>query len=418
MSLEGLQERLTALQETTSQLRDLIERLANLKFQPGSVPLGTDEEGSPSGELSAEIGQILRGGLEEQELLREEARFARPEGHDKARLTEGVERLGGELVSYRAAFRKARLAAKKSLEQAQRQERALLIQSFSVPVSEAASPTGTPSSDDAVLGAQAQLRSTLRQHHHQHHTQHQKSSLSQQDQQTVGASGNVTDALRRTHDLIAAELARSEFAHQTLEESSAALRQLGESYASLEGMLARSRDLLGALLRSQKSDTWYLQTSMYMLLATGAWLVFRRLLYGPAWWLVWLPLRLVFGVGSRAGSAVMQGRGSGGAGESGRAQVGQQDGREGLPVEGLPDEDLPTARVGRDGERAGEEADPDSMVEQVGKIIDAANEADELGSIPDEEDQPRNPKKRMWEEEEGDSQVPSQGDEAHVRDEL
>ena len=48
----------------------------------------------------------------------------------------------------------------------------------------------------------------------------------------------------------------------------------------------------------------------------------------------------------------------------------------------------------------------------------AANEADELGSIPDEEDQPRNPKKRMWEEEEGDSQVPSQGDEAHVRDEL
>ncbi len=100
MSLEGLQERLTALQETTSQLRDLIERLANLKFQPGSVPLGTDEEGSPSGELSAEIGQILRGGLEEQELLREEARFARPEGHDKARLTEGVERLGGELVRY------------------------------------------------------------------------------------------------------------------------------------------------------------------------------------------------------------------------------------------------------------------------------------------------------------------------------
>lgn len=320
--------------------------------------------------------------------------------------------------SYRTAFRKARLAAKKSLEQAQRQERALLIQSFSVPVSEAASPTGTPSSADAVLGAQAQLRSTLRQHHHQHHTQHQKSSLSQQDQQTVGASSNVTDALRRTHDLIAAELARSEFAHQTLEESSAALRQLGESYASLEGMLARSRDLLGALLRSQKSDTWYLQTSMYMLLATGAWLVFRRLLYGPAWWLVWLPLRIVFGVGSRAGSAVMQGRGSGGAGESGRAQVGGQDGREGLPVEGLPDEDLPTARVGRDEERAGEEADPDSMVDQVGKIIDAANEADELGSIPEDEDQPRNPKKRMWEEEEGDSQVPSQGDEAHVRDEL
>ncbi|UNI14846.1 Protein transport protein sec20 [Purpureocillium takamizusanense] len=417
MSLERLQERLTALQETTSQLRDLIDRLAGLKFQPGSVPLGTDEEDSPSGELSAEIGQILRGGLEEQELLREEARFARPDGHDKTRLTEGVERLGGELASCRAAFRRARLAAKKSLEEAQRRERRLLIESFSVPVSEAASPTGTPSSDDAAApGAHAQLRSALRHHQHHHHSQHLKSSLSEQDQQTVGASSNVTDALRRTHDLIAAELARSEFAHQTLEESSAALRQLGESYASLEGMLARSRDLLGALLRSQKSDTWYLQTSMYMLLATGTWLVFRRLLYGPMWWLVWLPLRVLFGVGSRAGSAVLQGKG--GAGESGRAQQVGPDGREGLPpVEGLPDEDLPTAGVGRESERrADKEADPDSMVEQVGKIIDAAREADELGSLPDEEDQPRNPKKRMWEETE--TPVPAPGGEPHVRDEL
>lgn len=98
MSLEGLQERLTALQETTTQLRDLIDRLANLKFQPGAVPLGTDEESSVSGELSAEIGQILRSGLEEQELLREEVRYLRPEGHDKARLQDGVDRVGGDLA--------------------------------------------------------------------------------------------------------------------------------------------------------------------------------------------------------------------------------------------------------------------------------------------------------------------------------
>ncbi|KAJ6446044.1 Sec20 domain-containingprotein [Purpureocillium lavendulum] len=417
MSLEGLQERLTALQETTSQLRDLIDRLANLKYQPGAVPLGTNEEDSPSGELSAEIGQLLRGGLEEQELLREEAKFARPEGHDKLRLTEGVERLGGELASYRGAFRKARLAAKRSLEQAQRHERELLIQSFSVPVSEAASPTGTPSSDDAVVAAAAaHTRSALRHSHH-HHQQHQKSSLSEQDQQTVGASSNVTEALRRTHDLIAAELSRSEFAHQTLEESSAALRQLGESYASLEGMLARSRDLLGALLRSQKSDTWYLQTSLYMLLVTGAWLVFRRLLYGPAWWLVWLPLRVLFGVGSRAGGAVLRAGGPG-AGESGGVHQAGRDGREAPPVEGLPDEDLPTVKVGRDDAQAGKQdgkgADPDSMVDQVGKIIDAANEADELGSLPDEPEHERNTKKRMWEEKE----TPAPGDDTRARDEL
>lgn len=98
MSLEGLQERLTALQETTTQLRELIDRLAHLEFQPGSVPQGTDEESSVSGELSAEIGQLLRNGLDEQELLKEEVKFVRPEGADKARLSDGVERLGVELI--------------------------------------------------------------------------------------------------------------------------------------------------------------------------------------------------------------------------------------------------------------------------------------------------------------------------------
>lgn len=100
MSFEGLQERLSALQETTTQLRELVDRLANLKFQPGSVPVGADEESSVSGELSAEIGQILRSGLEEHELLQEEVRYVRPDGHEKTRLQDGVERLGKELVRY------------------------------------------------------------------------------------------------------------------------------------------------------------------------------------------------------------------------------------------------------------------------------------------------------------------------------
>ena len=98
MSFEGLQERLAALQETTSQLRELIGQLANLEFEPGSVPLGTDDESSPSGELSAEISQLLRGGLEEQELLQEEAKYVSSDGHETAKLRDGVERLGAELV--------------------------------------------------------------------------------------------------------------------------------------------------------------------------------------------------------------------------------------------------------------------------------------------------------------------------------
>jgi protein transport protein SEC20 len=98
MSFEGLQERLTALQETTAQLRELIDRLATLEFEPGSVPLGTEDENTPSGELSAEISQVLRSGLEEQELLQEEAKYLRPEGEEKTRLKDGVARIGTELV--------------------------------------------------------------------------------------------------------------------------------------------------------------------------------------------------------------------------------------------------------------------------------------------------------------------------------
>lgn len=428
MSFEGLQERLAALQETTGQLRELIDRLANLEFQPGSVPQGTNEEDSVSGELSAEIGQILRNGLEEQELLEEEAKFARPEGSDKARLRDGIERVGAELTryvqwserlhgrfeilsdgfcSYRGEFRKARLSARDSLVRARKLERQLLIQSYSAPISESDAPINE--------GNEAPSPQTYRQARHSH--QLQQASLSEEDKQTVGASNNVTNSLRRTHDLIAAELYRSEYAHQTLTESSAALKQLNESYSSLDTMLASSRDLLGTLLRSQKSDTWYLQTAFYMLVVTGGWLLFRRLLYGPMWWLVWLPLRVVFGVGSKAGGALMS---KSVPGEAGKAGVGVDGNGKIVDVKGIPGDDLPTAQVGM--QAPAKEADPDSMVEKVGKIADAANDANELGNLGEgdetgtddvnDEDQPRNPKKRMWEEPEAGS------DETRPRDEL
>ncbi|KAI1023345.1 hypothetical protein LB503_000822 [Fusarium chuoi] len=372
MSFEGLQERLTALQETTTQLKELIDRLATLKFQPGSVPLTTDEESSESGELSAEITSTLRDGEEEQELLQEEVEFLRGAEHDKDRLKESVAKIGKELASCRLSFRKARLSAKHSLAQAQRREREILLTSFSQPTSE----TNSLYPDD---------EKTARPARHQQNVQKQQSSLTEEDQQNVGASSNVTNALRRTHDLIQAELARSEFAHETLTESSAALKQLNESYGSLDTMLASSKDLLGTLLRSQKSDTWYLQTTFYMLACTLGWLLFRRLLYGPMWWIVWLPLRLMFGLGTSAGSAVMHaGSGQGKVKEAGQASKG-------VPVEGLPDDELPTVKV--DTEQQAE------VFEEVDKILNIVREADELGNIPGgDEDNIGNPKKRMWEE--------------------
>ena len=131
-SFESLQERLAALQETTEQLQGLIERLATIKFQPGSVPLSAtpslsmnmtssisslgsivsgeenveEEDPNVATDLSAEINQVLREEEEELELLREEVidlRSGRPGSeaeHRKARLREGVQRLERELKGY------------------------------------------------------------------------------------------------------------------------------------------------------------------------------------------------------------------------------------------------------------------------------------------------------------------------------
>lgn len=72
MSLEELQERLNDLQEATAQVRDLIGRITDLEFPPGSPPLRADEEDSVLAELGSEVIQTLREGEDELEALTEE----------------------------------------------------------------------------------------------------------------------------------------------------------------------------------------------------------------------------------------------------------------------------------------------------------------------------------------------------------
>ena len=107
----------------------------------------------------------------------------------------------------------------------------------------------------------------------------------------ANASSDVTSALRQTHSLLTSEVARSRFAQETLDASTAALADLGERYGGLDNLLSNSRNLLGTLVKSRKSDTWYLETAFYILIVTLGWLFFRRIIYGPAWWFVWLPTK-------------------------------------------------------------------------------------------------------------------------------
>jgi len=103
MSLEGLHERLKQLEDNTAQLQTLIQRLADLRFPPGTVPLAADADDNVAAELGAEIAQGLRDEADDLDLLREEvtdlrpARPGSPAEHDKARLRDGLARLDAEL---------------------------------------------------------------------------------------------------------------------------------------------------------------------------------------------------------------------------------------------------------------------------------------------------------------------------------
>ncbi|ETS87374.1 hypothetical protein PFICI_01202 [Pestalotiopsis fici W106-1] len=374
--LAELQAKLATLQEAVGQLKQHITRLAEFDYLQSG-----DLDDTATNELSTEIIQLIQEQEDDLGLLQEEILGLRPLKalkHDKERLEDAAERLGEELKSCRPLLRKAQLQAQDNLKQAQKRERELLWASFSQPRSSKTSGRSSPA--DGLAAA-----ATSNHHHHHRPRARAKTARSEmsKDDQTVASSSDVTAALRRTHDMMAGELARSDFARRTLQESTAALAQLGESYSSLDVMLASSRDLLGTLLTSQKSDTWYLQTSFYMLAATNCWLVFRRLLYGPLWWLVWLPLRLLF----RGTVAVTSLAGRGG---------GQEDIIAAVPLEGKPveasmnNEGIHTVQVGQPQAAAPEVemvTDPgndESMVDEIGRMIDEAREG-KAGVVMDEE---------------------------------
>lgn len=164
----------------------------------------------------------------------------------------------------RSSFRKAQLEAKRNADAAKRKERELLFANRS-------------KDGDGPHPVRRKGQEKLTQ-----------------EELELNASSDVTAALRRTHALLQSSVEQSQFAQQTLDESSEALASLSESYAGLDSMLKSSGGLVRQLIRSNKSDTWYLTTAFYIMVVTISWLVFRRILYGPLWWLVWQPLRLIW----------------------------------------------------------------------------------------------------------------------------
>lgn len=259
----------------------------------------------------------------------------------------------------------------------------MLLQSYAAKAA-ALSTTSLDSPSRSAAGSPAPTAHHLPRRHGTHRSQRNNNGTSSDDP-VVGASSDLTRSLHRARQLVQDELARSVALHDHLVESTSQLRQLEGAYGRVGDMLSSSRDLLGALLTSAKSDTWYLQTTFYMLASTLAWLVFRRWLYGPLWWLVWLPLRIVFRTGSTAVGIAGRGVGAG-TGASGAATMRIVDGS-GTRVEIEMGEDaVPTIEVSSGGGGEKESVgDPDSLVEKVGRILDGDGVGDEQLFVGQEE---------------------------------
>jgi protein transport protein SEC20 len=299
----------------------------------------------------------------------------------------------------RSQYRKAQLTAKHNADRAKLKERELLFSNLQ-------SGSSTPSS-------------TYRQ-------RRQQQGLSE-GEVVAQASSDVTSALRRTAQLMKDELSRSRFAQETLEQTNAALQDLGEQYSDLNTLLANSKNLVSTLLKSTKSDTWYLETTFYILLTTIIWLIFRRWLYGPLTWFIIWPVKLTFrilfavlpfGAASSAASSSVA------VSSSSRSLIVQPSATGGIPRR-EPNAQPYYIPVGRGGggHRQGQDPSPQgSYSQQVGKMAEQnqqqqeevpdhpqfrqpkKDEVDEGpvtlgdGTVLKESDKPRNPKKKMWEE--------------------
>ncbi|KAJ6264640.1 hypothetical protein Dda_0789 [Drechslerella dactyloides] len=270
-----ISERIALLTNAYQEVTVQIDRLAGL------TDAGTEEA---RGELAGLIQQGLKEGEAELETLGLRIATLSPAADPQAALEARVHHLREEFKTARTNARKALLTSKRASALSARRQRQLL--SPSSPPSSTASPS--PSSPQTPISG-AQL---YRRPYHDTRAK-RKSATTTQDDMLTSASSDVTAALRRTHALMSAELTRSHFAHDTLSQSTAALRELSTSYSAFDGALKRSKGLITSLVRKNKSDMWYYQMSLYALVATIAWLVFRRLLWGPVWLLVWMPLRLL-----------------------------------------------------------------------------------------------------------------------------
>jgi protein transport protein SEC20 len=168
------------------------------------------------------------------------------------------------------------------------------------------------------------------------------------------------------------------------------------------------------LVKSQKSDTWYLETTFYILVATVAWLVFRRFLYGPIWWFAWVPLKLLyrlaftvlglFGLTTGAGNSLTP-----------PSSVLHSSATT-LPPVHMSNAPAANAAAAADPANPSDPSPDGSLSQEIGQMAEKSASADKIvrgdGTVLESSEQKRNPKKRLF-----DTAVENKKQEAKVAEE-
>lgn len=377
----SLGQRLQALADAHRDTLNLIHELR--KFSAASYGPGDPEERRV--ELATEIHETLKEQEDTLEILRQEfeedpipiqrqdpVRGGERESEHN-RNADLLARLAEDLKLARSDFRRAQLEAKRNLEKEKRKQREQLFA-------------------DRKSHGHVRTRPT-----------HEKLT---HDELALRAAEDVTMALRRVHNQLEGELARSQFAQQTLEESQQVLESLTESYSGTTDLLKASRGFVSQLVRSTKSDTWFLRSSFYLLAATICWLFYRRLIYGPMMLFIWWPFRILWWSLSGLGAALLRRPDLVPAKASAPSLSVSMPGTK---VGGRPtlnpsmrsrSVELPAKGGGWDRRPAQPPMEPESLIEEIGRMTEegGTNVDDITGEEREaQEEQPRNTLKRMME---------------------
>ncbi|KAI9893103.1 MAG: hypothetical protein M1814_000650 [Vezdaea aestivalis] len=377
MTSPTLQSRLSKLSRTSQDTLQLITRLSRLQSAPSAQP--SPPIADQRLELSQEIHLSLKQQSDSIELLQQEIEYFNPGSRDterereKAQLQAQGARLSEDLKLARAQFRKAQLAAKKGEEAVRVSQREQLLAG--------ASGRGA----ERKIGGRGKLT---------------------QEELAVNASSDITIALRRTHQLMQSELGRSQFAHETLCEfastqidrsrlngflvqSQKALTELGEHHGGITDLLSNSRTLVSSLIRSQKSDSWYLQTALSVLVVTFIWLFIRRFLWIGVTVAIIFPLKTLFWI-----SSLLASRSSANS-DSTTSLVEMASGTTGRPTVTAQPVQSPGQHVDKQQSELEDESNKtagSTLSEEVGAMAEK-NQQEAQGAA----DNKANPKKRMFE---------------------